>query len=387
MRVQAELWAASLSDPELRAKFVPRSRPGSRSYSARCATRSRTLQAHGVVLPPPFTAEVIATWISEFWLGMEFADLIGAREERRPHRAALDAMEELLRASARASRSPRPAQEVIMQAALPDSFRKVVGELPAPVLPERAGYPFETMRPVRDGFVERDGVKTWYAQFGDSGPWLAFAPIFQIANATCCKGVVPYLSQHFRVVVDGPARQRPLRPADRPEQYTFDHYYARLRRGAGRGWTSTASRVVGISATAMTALRLAAEQPQRVSHLVIVGGLVERRLDEPEAAERSARQSCSACAPTGRPTSTTSSRIVFTEPHSTKPYEDGVRDGWATDGETVAMGLARLVRHRRARARAARALPDAGDPWRRGRARAVCQRPGDRARSSRARGC
>jgi len=39
---------------------------------------------------------VIATWISEFWLGMEFADLIGATEQQIQHRAALDAVEYLL---------------------------------------------------------------------------------------------------------------------------------------------------------------------------------------------------------------------------------------------------------------------------------------------------
>jgi predicted glycosyltransferase len=31
---------------------------------------------------------------------------------------------------------------------------------------------------------------------------------------------------------------------------------------------------------------------------------------------------------------------AFNEPHSTKPYEDGVRDGWAAEGAHVAMGLA-----------------------------------------------
>ncbi len=54
------------------------------------------LEASGTRLPPPFTAETIATWISEFWLGMEFVDLIGRREERAEHRAALDAMQQLL---------------------------------------------------------------------------------------------------------------------------------------------------------------------------------------------------------------------------------------------------------------------------------------------------
>ena len=28
-------------------------------------------------------------------------------------------------------------------------------------------FPFDTLRPVRDGYVERDGVKSWYAVYGE----------------------------------------------------------------------------------------------------------------------------------------------------------------------------------------------------------------------------
>ena len=55
-----------------------------------------TAASCGIKLPAPFSAEAIATWVSEFWLGMEFADLIGAREEQVTHRAALDAMGQVL---------------------------------------------------------------------------------------------------------------------------------------------------------------------------------------------------------------------------------------------------------------------------------------------------
>jgi len=54
------------------------------------------LRANGVKLPAPFSADVIATWISDFWLGMEFADLLGVSEGQMQHRAALDAMQQLL---------------------------------------------------------------------------------------------------------------------------------------------------------------------------------------------------------------------------------------------------------------------------------------------------
>jgi len=55
-----------------------------------------------------FTAGVIATWVSEFWLGMEFSDLLEVKEERVQHRAALDAMQQLLEAlDARVQKRPK----------------------------------------------------------------------------------------------------------------------------------------------------------------------------------------------------------------------------------------------------------------------------------------
>ncbi len=96
VRMQAELWAASLSTPGLREKFLPRLVAWRRVVLGAVRDAVATLEESGVALPPPFTADVIATWISEFWLGMEFVDLIGGRAEHREHRAALDAMEKLL---------------------------------------------------------------------------------------------------------------------------------------------------------------------------------------------------------------------------------------------------------------------------------------------------
>ena len=98
VRVQAELWAASLSNPGLREKFLPRVQAWREVVLGAVRDAVATLEAGGTRLPPPFTAEVIATWISEFWLGMEFVDLIGGRSEQKEHRAALDAMQQLLEA-------------------------------------------------------------------------------------------------------------------------------------------------------------------------------------------------------------------------------------------------------------------------------------------------
>jgi AcrR family transcriptional regulator len=96
VRLQAELWAASFSNPGLREKFLPRVLAWKKLVLAAVREALTALQADGTKLPPPFTPEVIACWISEFWLGMEFADLLGVKEEQAEHRAALDAVQWLL---------------------------------------------------------------------------------------------------------------------------------------------------------------------------------------------------------------------------------------------------------------------------------------------------
>jgi AcrR family transcriptional regulator len=114
VRLQAELWAASLSNPGLREKFLPRLLAWKKLVLGAVREAVAALQADGTMLPPPFTAEVIACWISEFWLGMEFADLLGVKEEQAQHRAALDAVQWLLesldakRAEPAAAGSSRP---------------------------------------------------------------------------------------------------------------------------------------------------------------------------------------------------------------------------------------------------------------------------------------
>jgi AcrR family transcriptional regulator len=109
VRVQAELWAASLSNPALRDKFVPRLLAWKGLVLKAVQEALATFESHGVTLPAPFTAEVIACWISEFWLGMEFADLLGVKEDKIAHKATLDAMQWLLESlDARAAAEPAP---------------------------------------------------------------------------------------------------------------------------------------------------------------------------------------------------------------------------------------------------------------------------------------
>jgi pimeloyl-ACP methyl ester carboxylesterase/predicted glycosyltransferase len=214
-------------------------------------------------------------------------------------------------------------------------MKLVVGALPdvgTPPAPET--YPFETVRPARDGYIENDGVKSYYAIFGEHGPWIAFAPIYQITHMGMLKATVPYLSQYFRVIaMDGRGNGKSDRPTD-PAAYTFDHYY---RDFVAVLDAAAAERVavIGISATATTVLRIAAEQPERVTHVVIAGGFADSLLndvrDERLQRHRDFMKAEWASYLDGFFSS------AFSEPHSTKPLEDAVRFGWATTGEVASM--------------------------------------------------
>lgn len=117
VRVQAELWAASLSNPGLRVKFLPRILAWKKVVLEAVRDAFAALEARDVPLPPGFTPEVVASWIAEFWIGMEFADLLGAREDQVAHEAALDAMQKLLEHVEALVREPAPKRAPARRAA------------------------------------------------------------------------------------------------------------------------------------------------------------------------------------------------------------------------------------------------------------------------------
>lgn len=117
VRVQAELWAASFSNKELRKKFVPQMLAWKRLVLEGVREALESYERRGVALPPPFTAEVIASWIADFWLGMEFIDLLEVKAERAQHRAALDAVGFLLAAL---DAKPEAARKNARTAGAPD---------------------------------------------------------------------------------------------------------------------------------------------------------------------------------------------------------------------------------------------------------------------------
>lgn len=108
VRVQAELYAASLSNPELREQFLPRIQAWKNLVFEAVREALHTHQPH---LPAAFSAEAIASLISEFWLGMEFARLIGGADEKARHDRALDAIEQMLIALEASAPAPSRASK------------------------------------------------------------------------------------------------------------------------------------------------------------------------------------------------------------------------------------------------------------------------------------
>ena len=187
VRLLMELMGASFHDEELRREFVPRLPRWHRLVEA-----AVTSSWPSPKLELPVSAQAIAAWIVWYWTGMEASMMLGIAENEGHQREALEAVATLLRRSRSAPRSRRDGGVVMRaaDAAAARAARSRPGRCRAPgTLPEP--YPFESIAPLREGFVERDGVRSWYAQFGETGPWLVFAPVFQIANATCCAASCP----------------------------------------------------------------------------------------------------------------------------------------------------------------------------------------------------
>lgn len=214
----------------------------------------------------------------------------------------------------------------------PERFDRIAGPLPPPgAVPQPDASPYATVEPVQQGFVDRDGVRLWYAVWGRSGPWLAFAPPLQIVHSQMLKATVPYLAEHFRVVtMDGRGNGRSDRPTGQ-DAYSVDHFHADFVAvldavGADR------VALVGISAAALTVLRVAAEQPGRVTHVVTAGGFADSLQHDERLAKRLRiegellRSDWPAYVDWFMST-------IFNEPHSTKPYEDGVHYAWATQAD------------------------------------------------------
>jgi len=203
-------------------------------------------------------------------------------------------------------------------------------------------------QPSRDGYVERDGVKTHYEVFGDGEPTVLLLPTWSIIHSRHWKMQIPYLARHCRVLTfDGRGNGRSDRPAE-PEAYAEGEFAADALAVMDATQTPRAV-IVGFSMGAQRGLLLAANHPERVQAAVFIGGnypgggepLPERTVysweGELDTDEGWAKHNRHYWLRDYQGYLEFFMSRMFTEPHSTKPIEDTVGWGLETTAQTLAL--------------------------------------------------
>ena len=80
--------------------------------------------------------------------------------------------------------------------------------------------------PDQEGFVERDGVRTFYEAYGEGDRTILLLPTWSLLHSRVWKAQIPYLARSHRVVTFDPrGNGRSDRPRT-PEAYTDDEFVA-----------------------------------------------------------------------------------------------------------------------------------------------------------------
>ncbi|MEX0850986.1 MAG: alpha/beta fold hydrolase [Gaiellaceae bacterium] len=198
----------------------------------------------------------------------------------------------------------------------------------------RARYPDE------EGFVERDGVRTFYEVYGSGEPSVVLLPTWSIVHSRLWKMQIPYLATHCRVVTfDGRGNGR----SDRPEEAAAysDDEFARDALAVMDATGTRSAALVSESAGAKWALLLAAEHPERVASVIFIASALPLGPLDPALADAirfdQQLESYEGWAKFNRHYWLEQHRDFlefffaqcFTEPHSTKQIEDCI--GWALE--------------------------------------------------------
>jgi pimeloyl-ACP methyl ester carboxylesterase len=204
----------------------------------------------------------------------------------------------------------------------------------------RARYPDEY------GYVEREGVRIYYEVYGSGEPTVLLLPTWSLFHSRHWKMQIPYLARHCRVVTfDGRGNGRSDRPQD-PAAYDEREFAADALAVMDATETERAV-LVGFSLGGQRGLLLAAEHPDRIGGAVFIGPsfpgggepLPERTVfdfdTEYDTDEGWAKHNRFYWLRDYRGWVEFFVSTIFTEPHSTKPIEDGVGWGLETEAETM----------------------------------------------------
>jgi pimeloyl-ACP methyl ester carboxylesterase/predicted glycosyltransferase len=217
--------------------------------------------------------------------------------------------------------------------------RPVAVALSAPASEQsRARYPDES------GYVERNGVRTFYEVYGSGEPTVLLLPTWSIVHSRVWKMQIPYLARHCRVLAfDGRGNGR----SDRPEDDYAEREFAADALAVMDATDTESAVLVSLSLSAQRQLLLGAEHPERVDGAVFIcpfvplGDPPADRVDyewdeELDTDEGWAKYNRHYWLRDYRGFLEFFFAQVFNEPHSTKPIEDCVAWGLETTPETLA---------------------------------------------------
>ncbi len=234
----------------------------------------------------------------------------------------------------------------------------------APPAPTRFAHEQSRARyPDEEGFIERDGVRVFWESYGEGEQTVLFLPTWTLVHSRVWKAQIPYFARHFRVICFDP---RGNGRSDRPDhvhaydesEFVQDAVDVMDACGVDR------ALCVALSRGAQRGLLLAAEHPERVDGLALIGPLFPVRGKRSLWNRMLAHPSMQSLA---RRTPLTGLGIgkfnphywahggyadfvqwwaesMLSDPHSTKQIEDAVNWSHDTDGKTAALStMARLA--------------------------------------------
>jgi pimeloyl-ACP methyl ester carboxylesterase/predicted glycosyltransferase len=200
--------------------------------------------------------------------------------------------------------------------------------------------------PDQTGFVERDGVSVYWESMGEGDETVLFLPTWSLFDSRHWKLQLPYFARHFRVLTfDGRGNGKSDRPA-KAAAYAEEEFAADALAVLDATATERAA-IVGFSLGGQRGILLAANHPERVTAAAFIGSglpglgalLPERqvfsfdeRLTTTEGWAKYNRHYWVDDYPGF--VEFFVSRI-FTEPHSTKQWDDGVKWALETTGEVL----------------------------------------------------
>ena len=200
--------------------------------------------------------------------------------------------------------------------------------------------------PDSEGYVERDGVRTFYEVYGEGEQTVMLLPTWSIIHSRHWKFQIAYLARHFRVVsFDGRGNGRSDRPAG-PDAYLEEEYMRDAVAVLDATGTERAV-LVSLSRGAERALLVAAHHPERVEGMVFIAPALPLPPATPRVeAIKAFEEPCVSQEGWGKWNRQYWLEHYedfldfffaqcFTEPHCTKQHEDAVGWGLDTDPETL----------------------------------------------------